>query len=388
VCESLAWLGLAMIAALGLTPLLINKLPITFVNHPPFGLPPWLGKGIVILGLGLAIGIRTWVDWRRDAWAPGLTLIFAVLAAGMTEWHWIKVDVRHDIWQQRLYLDILNHEPEPTGQLRAPHQFRALPYGFTRSLELISGDWVFACVAYRWFFTFWFLWTVFQFARRFLERDLALITLVPIALLYPLSIRYYWGQLTDPLSHALFVLAMIYIIDDRLPLLAVTLALGVLAKETAVVAVPAYWACYWRRGWSTFIRTIGLGLVCTGAFLAARLPLGWGLAYGSINGTQGLMIGSNLGIGQPLYIGAARTAENYLQPLIFVGPFLPFIVWNWRSADGRLRALFLTLTPLVLISNLCFGWMYESRNYVPLLPLLGTLALQTAPGRLRLGSKR
>jgi len=57
-----------------------------------------------------------------------------------------------------------------------------------------------------------------------------------------------------------------------------------------------------------------------------------------------------------------------------VGAFLPFIAFGWRRIDGRLKAIFLTLTPLMLLVNLCFGWMYESRNYMPLVPLLATMA--------------
>ena len=81
--------------------------------------------------------------------------------------------------------------------------------------------------------------------RLYLE---ALATLLPLPLLYPLSIFWYWGQLTDPVSHALFVLALIYIVEDRWLELAGALALGVMAKETAVILVPAYWACWWRKG--------------------------------------------------------------------------------------------------------------------------------------------
>ena len=62
-------------------------------------------------------------------------------------------------------------------------------------------------------------------------------------------------------------------------------------------------------------------------------------------------------------------------PLLFVAPFVPLIAWNWRATDVRLRRMAVTLTPLVLVCNLCFGWLYESRNYVPLLPLLTTMAL-------------
>jgi hypothetical protein len=49
--------------------------------------------------------------------------------------------------------------------------------------------------------------------------------------------------------------------------------------------------------------------------------------------------------------------------------------------------LFLTLVPLVLASNLCFGWMYESRNYLPLVPLLATMALE-AKGQARVSARQ
>src|SRR5439155_13195230 len=136
-------------------------------------------------------------------------------------------------------------------------------------------------------------------------------------------IAYYQGQLTDPLGHTLFVLAMIYTVQDRFLLLALTVALGVLAKETIMLMVPAYWACSWRRGWTAVGKSVTLGLVCLVAFLSARLPLGWRPGYGDINGTAGLMIGTNLGIGEPLYHGAAPAYQNYLQPFLFVGLFIP-----------------------------------------------------------------
>src|SRR5205085_874917 len=126
----------------------------------------------------------------------------------------------------------------------APHQFRPLPYGFTRTLERVTGDWAFSCVAYRAFFTWWFLWGAYRFARLWFRPGPAFVAVVPVVLLYPLSIWYYLGQLTDPLSHALFVLALTLTVRDRWAPLAVALALGVLAKETVVLMVPVYWACY------------------------------------------------------------------------------------------------------------------------------------------------
>jgi hypothetical protein len=386
-----AWLGLAAVSLVSLAPLLLERLPATFV--PPHQV--WMlavgSKATVLLVMIAVLALRARLDRTTEQHAALLTLTFGGLAVVLTACHWFMVDSRviHaaegdfpiERWQRELYLDILNHAQDADGQYRVPHQYRALPYGFTRTLEWLTGEWRFACLAYRWFFNFWFIWACYRFARLYHGAGRALVTLIPLLVLYPLSIQYYWGQLTDPLSHSLFVLAMIYVLQDRWPLVAAALALGVLAKETAVVLVPVYWACHWRQGWAALAKTAVLGAACVAAFLAARVPLGWRLGYGNINGTTGLMIGTNLGIGHPLYYGVAPTYMNYLHPLLFVGVFIPFIALQWRQIDRRLRVMFVTLTPLVLFANLCFGWMYESRNYVPLLPLLATMVLQGARPR-------
>jgi hypothetical protein len=333
--------------------------------------------GLVLLGFVVCIAVRAWLDRHEGAWAMLLVVVFAAVAGMLTWLHWYEVDSYFFVreWQEQLYLDILNHARDAEGQYRTPHQFRSLPYGFTRALEVVSGDWFFSCVTYRWFFTFWFLWFSYRFARLFHGPTWAFLVVLPVVLLYPLSVEYYWGQLTDPLSHALFVLALIYVVQDRWGLLLLALMLGVIAKETVVLVVPAYLACYGRQGWRAWTRTMLLGLGCIIAFLAVRLPLGWRPGNSDMNGLDGLMIGTNLGIGVPLAKGQAPLYENYLQPLWFVGVFLPAIAWRWRTIPRVLKALCLTLTPLLLLSNLCFGWMYESRNYMPLVPLLATMAL-------------
>jgi hypothetical protein len=239
-------------------------------------------------------------------------------------------------------------------------------------------------LAYRWFFTYWFIWGWYRLARTVHTTSRALLTLAVILPLYPLSIMNYLGQLTDPLSHSLFVISMLFIRQNRPVALAPALFLGVLAKETAVILVPAYVATHWRYGWKAFVTTGALGVAGVAAFLAARLPLGWPGGDRPINGA-GLMIGTNLGIGPPAYVSSIPywQWQNYLHPLLFVGAFLPFVAWNWRQSDRCLRMLCVVVTPLLLLSNLCYGWMFESRNYVPLLPLLTTLAVPAA-GRSRL----
>jgi hypothetical protein len=365
--------SLGLLAVITIAPLLLEPRPVEFLPAYSSRIATLASMATVLLLMAVAVTVRAELDQPEEPRAAGKMAFFALIAGLMTLVHWLEVD-RHPVpaaWQRDVYQGILNHTFE------APHNYRPLPYGFARLVERITHDWTFACVSYRWFFTFWFVWVSYRLARLFLEPWRALLTLVPLVALYPLSVVYYWGQLTDPLSHTLFVLAFVYLLEDRPIALAAALALGVLAKETAVIVAPAYLACYGRRGWRAWLISAALGSACVAAFLAARLPLGWRPGYGNINGTTGLMIGTNLGFGAPIASTNVPLIQNYLHPLLFVGIFLPFLAWRWAEIDARLRALALTVVPLLLFSNVCFGWMYESRNYMPLVPLLATMALCT-----------
>jgi hypothetical protein len=380
ITRYLAPLGLACIAAASLIPLIFEARPVDWILPYHTEFDRGAAKAIAVLLLVLPLAVRDFFDRETEPMAVSLTSGFLVLAGLATAWHGYAVDSHPSSakWQKDLYLLVLNQQPDEQGQLNIPHQFRPLPYGFVRTFEWITGDWWFSCVVYRWCFTFWFLWGAHRFARLFLKPMPALLTILPLVPLYPLSVQYYEGQLTDPLSHALFILALIYIVQDRWILLAVTLALGVMAKETVLLLTVSYFACYWRLGWPALLKTAVLSVACVAAYFAVRAPIGWQLGFDKINGTEGLMIESNLGIdlglGFAKYKGAAPIMMNYLHPLLFVGAFLPFIAFGWRRIDGRLKAIFLTLTPPMLVVNLCFGWMYESRNYMPLVPLLATMA--------------
>ncbi|HTU17211.1 MAG TPA: hypothetical protein VMG10_04055 [Gemmataceae bacterium] len=332
-----------------------------------------LAEAVVLLLMGLALAARVRLERASEPRAARNMALFAVLAGTMTLMHWIEVDGQPVLrkWQQKIYLQQFN------GDYEVPHNYRPLPQGFACLLERLTHNWDFACISYRWFFTTWFLWASHALARRYLDRSRARLTLGPLVLLYPLSILHYGGQLTDPLNHMLFVLAFLYLLEDRPVALAAALALGIVAKETIVIVGPAYLACYWRRGWRAWWITAALGGVCVVAFVATRLPLGWRPAADRMNNV-GLMIGTNLGFGEPIANHILPLWENYLHPLLFVGLFLPAIAWRWRVLDPHLRTLGLLVTTLLLVSNVCYGWLYESRNYIPLVPLLATLAMPPA----------
>jgi hypothetical protein len=394
-----AALGLTLLALAALPPLFLREGPADF--FPPFSAQwlAWALPALVGLALAAALAYRAFLDRAEDPAAGRNMLLFAALAAGMTLVHWAEVDrdpVRAE-WQARYYLGILDHSAD------APHRYRPLPYGFTRLVEWLTRDWSLACLLYRWFFMTWFVWAAYRLARLVLPPGPALLTLLPLALLYPLSVLRYFGQLTDPLSHFLLVLGLVYALEDRPWALAGALALGMLAKETAVLLVPTYFgvALVPRGGEGSvggslrdptasrsdaatgaerlpraLLISSALGLVATGAFLAARMPLGWRPGFGALNGTTGLMAATNLGLtDEPVALTGVPLIEHYLHPILFVGLFLPPIVWGWRRIPARVRAACAVLVPLLLVCNLCFGWLYESRNYLPAVPLLATAAL-------------
>jgi len=388
----LAVISIVVVVLLSLGPLILEPLwharPLQLDFFPPYAAAwlAWSTKAAVTLAMALCV----WLYWRNHRGLTWRHMAFCLaVAAGMTAMHWFQVDRNPKAlaWQTMVYTAVLNHQDV------APHNLRPLPYGFVRLLEGITGDWTFSCVAYRCFFSLWFVCAAYQFARLWISPRMSYIVVAILGVLYHYSIKTYLGQLTDPMSHWLFVLALTWAVEDRWLPLAVALAAGVLAKETAMLIVPGYCVCTWRRrkgdspifsgaryaseypkfaakigtvpGWPALGRTAALGVVCLAAFLSVRLPYGWGLHYQKINGTPRSMLWLNL---QVLDVSYRHLVRFFLI-------FIPFIVYGWRSLDGRLKALCLTVVPLVLASNFWFGWIHESRNYMPLVPILAAAAL-------------
>jgi hypothetical protein len=385
--------GLSLLALVSLGPFMLESRPARLLR--PYSSPSaaW-GTKLLVAGAMLAsVALCVRADRRTGRRAARLCAMMLIVSGLMAAWHLATIDVAVDpdpfesnalrprqVWQQGIYMATLNHrrqspaEPSEETDSAVPHCFRPLPYGFVRFVELLTHDWYFACFSYRWYFTFWFLWAYYRFVLLFHGSQRALVAVLVGIVLYPLSIQYYKGQLTDPMSHALFVLALIYLVQDRWLVFMATLALGVMAKETVVVLVPAYWACYRTRGGDAIFRTVMLAAACLAAFLLVRIPAGWQPTLKAVNNT-GPMITSNLSFADaPYQLRPDKVLINYLHPVVFIVPFLLPIFWHWRGIDPRLRAAFVVIVPLLFLSNLCFGWLYESRNYMPLLPLLTTMA--------------
>src|SRR5262249_49350217 len=157
--------------------------PLLFEPTPRLPLPPFSRistslAGLVFLAFA-AIAVTIQTRFEKSNYRTALFLAGAMILANVHIW---MVDVHPAAadWQRTLYYDILNAKRDDVdGQYRAPHQFRPLPYGFTRTLELLTHSRPFASFLYRAFFYYWLLWAAFQLARQFHTNARALLTLVP-----------------------------------------------------------------------------------------------------------------------------------------------------------------------------------------------------------------
>jgi hypothetical protein len=361
--------GLLLLAVLSLPPLLAGGQRDWASGHSS-------ATAALAARAAVLLGMLAFIGWA--ARPTGATLAVAALAAALALGHRLGIDERPDAaaFQRTVYRQILRLGPGPAEEC-VPHAYRPLSYGFVRTLELATGDWPFACLAYRWFFQFWFLWGAYRLAALYVSPAAALAAPVVCAVYYPLSVLRYAGQLTDPVSHALFAWGLVWIVQDRRGLLLAALVLGMLAKETAVLLVPAYWACHRREGTRTVLWSVAFLVVCTAAFLAPRWPLGW-RPGASLNGVEGtLLLSANFAPREMDARTSVPLAEHWLHPLAFVVPFVPLAAWGWRQTPPSLRALALTVVPLMIGVHVTMSWSYESRNYMPALPVLAALAVHT-----------
>ena len=62
-------------------------------------------------------------------------------------------------------------------------------------------------------------------------------------------------------------------------------------------------------------------------------------------------------------------------PFLFtVGAYLPLLVLAWRRTPPSLSKLSLYLVVVLFVSSMLFGWLSESRNYMPAVFVLSVIA--------------
>jgi len=334
--------------------------------------PGWQTAGffslhIVIAGIVLLMG-------RLDP-EPGTGKIvrycgFVLLAALLTDLHYFTVDISTSKmhWQFERYNNILLHRDQP------PDQYRFLPQGVLWWIILCNGDFDYSYFVYRLFFTFLVCQAIYGFARSYLAPRDAIIVVLFYAAFYPLSTRYYNGNLLDPMSHAAILVALTFCQRRQFGQFFWMFVLGMFIKETMLLTIP----CYYLMNCDTFrprdLRVVWhLALLAVAGivvFLACRIPFHFHCDFQSLNRTHGLMISSNLGLRGAWVQGLVSVFQLYLHPILFIFMWLPLIVLRRKLLPRPLFWTALYLAAAFYLVNLCFGWNYESRNFVPVLIFL------------------
>jgi hypothetical protein len=354
-------------------------LPVVFSFHPAptferFSQSPMLeiaGEAFVLL---ILLGVIFLIARMDHMQMPAKLVLYAgllLLALVLTDMHWHMVDMAYQectttpklAWQIDQYANII------AGKEGPPHQYRFLPQGIVWWLFLGSGDFCFAYVVYRAFFTFAFCLSLYKLSRIYIPHKDSLIVVLLYAMLYPLSIHYYYGNLLDPMFHLIFVLSMIYCWKGRLPEFAFLVTTGMLVKETTILLIPCYYLMNMESpGFGRKKAILWLGLLaawCMVVFLLCRIPFGFQGNNSTLNGVDGLMIAKNLWVTLEMSLWV-----RYMHPILFILLWIPIVVLYRRFISRPLFCTTIYLAVSIYLTNLCFGWNFESRNFIPAFCLL------------------
>ena len=293
---------------------------------------------------------------------------FVLLAALLTDLHFYTVDFFKMDWQIEQYNGVLLHNYLP------PDQYRFLPQGTLWWMLLCNSNFVFSYLAYRFFFTFLVCQSIYTFARLYLAPRDAVIVVLFYAAFYPLSARYYYGNLLDPMSHAVMLAALTCCQRRQFWQVFWLFVLGMFIKETMLLIIP----CYYLMNSETFRfrdsrvlwRLALLAVTGLGVFLACRIPFHFNYDFKTLNRENELMVYSNLGFARGQAQSAVSVFQRYLHPILFIFMWLPLMVWRRKILPRSLFWTALYLAAAFYLTNLCFGWNYESRNFVPVLIFL------------------
>jgi hypothetical protein len=332
--------------------------------------PGWqhLGRIFLLVVIGVAVFMTGRLDSERGTAKVIRCCGFVLLAALLTDLHFYTVDVFHMDWQIEQYNGILFHH------YQAPDQYRFLPQGTLWWMILCNSDFVFSYLAYRFFFTFLVCQSIYTFARLYLAPRDAVIVVLFYAAFYPLSTRYYYGNLLDPMSHAVMLAALAGCQRQQFWQVFWLFVLGMFIKETMLLIIPCYYLLNSETLRLRDARVLGrLALLAAAGlvvFLACRIPFHFNYDFKTLNRTTGLMVYSNLGLAQAQILSTVSVFQRYLHPILFIFMWLPLMVWRRNLLPRSLFWTALYLAAAFYLTNLCFGWNYESRNFVPALMFL------------------
>jgi hypothetical protein len=280
-------------------------------------------------------------------------------------------DRTNTAWQVELHRSVVSLSPKTL-----PHSYRFLPNSMVRFAEFLTGDFAYARSLYRHAMMFPLLFFIYYYARIRHSHEKALLTVLMYSAVYPISIRYYAGQLVDPLSHLSFILAFIFLELELFLCFALTILIGIMAKESILV-MPVFFLLFRRKEENYPAKAIVLLVACAAMVACIRLWIVPGRFF-----ANNVFVLDNLGgTALPHLLKHMGNFSRWgMQVLCAVGIFVPFLILAWKRARPELRNLACFLLVTLLLSNFLFSWPNETRN---LIPAIIPLALITSDYLLR-----
>src|SRR5579875_1726810 len=219
---------------------------------------------------------------RQRAFALVLLVVLATLWTNSVHRYYVdKGSVRAEqsnfAWQVEIQREVMRLSPSV-----APHSYRFLPNSLVRWLELAGFDYESARDIYRLFLNLLLFYALLRYALLFTDDTGALLALLLVAAVYPVSFEYYSGQLTDPLSHLSFLLAFIFLETEEFAFFLTALVIGSLAKET-VLALAGYYVLFQRRESHYLPKALLACGASAAAYLGVRALVVHGAGVGAVS---------------------------------------------------------------------------------------------------------
>ncbi len=160
-----------------------------------------------------------------------------------------------------------------------------------------------------------------------------------------MSFETYAGQLTDPLSHLSFVLAFIFLEAGDFEFLLSTLLIGSIAKET-VLALSGYYVLFCRSDRRYAAKALTLSIATIAVYYGVRsFVLRGTIHYSQVSGVNPGHVLDNL------------MSADWPVAIIILLAYGVFLAMGWKETPRPLKRMTFYLIPVLLISNLFFGWL-------------------------------
>jgi hypothetical protein len=291
----------------------------------------------------------------------GLFVILVGLTMLLVNIHTVYIDVPSNFaskvfngisnldWQYAIHTYIMNNDPSGI-----PHSYRFLPDSMVDLIYYITNDFNYAKLIYRETLMFLMLYAIYYYGSLYYRHEVALLTVLFYAVIYQISLRYYAGQLTDPLSHLSFVLSFIFIELDIFAYFVLTVAIGIMAKETIFVMM-IYYLITKANNVKSVIKIVVATIAMLSIIITIRLAIVPKFGYDKISGVDFEHIYNSI-----------RLSKMWVAQVLFtIGIFVPFLILSWKTANRQLQKLTIFLLPILILSNIVFSWFHETRNLIP-----------------------